>query len=749
MAPSALIGQVLDGKYSIEKPLGKGGMGTVYLATHVGTGRPVAVKVISPDFMEREEFVERFRREARAAGRLRHPNVVDVTDFGFSPTDDGSEVAYLVMEYLDGCTLGEILDEEKKLPVAWSIDIIEQVCSAVEEAHRQGIIHRDLKPDNIWLEPNQRGGYTVKVLDFGIAKLEETQMANAAGLAKREIRHAEKTSVGTSSDTIAESESATLVDRPDGTLVSENETLAFDNKGSGSGEVERSGAGRTADSTDIGLEAGTAIMNSGPNPSDPSLDNKRTVLAGAHDSTNRDRTTPSTAALTRMGAVLGTPLYMSPEQCRGEKLTPRSDIYSLAVIVYQMFSGELPFQGNYVEVMEGHKNFEPKPLPSKGIKRRLRETVMTSLAKMPEDRPESAETFGNKLRANSEGLGNLFTRALAIYAERLPSILLLTFITFSIPIALNIVLVGSKIAIATDTIEEGGWTGLVLALTSIAVVFIQITSAALLVGMMTWLIGQILNYPLRPLNLLAAFREAKSRLRSLTFAVILTALMSAIGYIFLIIPGILIASRFMLVAPSIMMEGVRGRAAFRRSVELYKRSRFVVIATATILFLFSAITPMLLALSVNSIVGNIEKSYQIAEMKRDGVEPAPKKEEEPEVKGEDDGDMNFGFGSKGFVIGDSESVEKTKDQDLRSAIIMAVIELIWTPIHLLLIAFSAIVSALIYFKTRQAGGESTQELMSKLNSANSPQSKWQERVNDRLIQSGRISSGSGNSLTSK
>ena len=178
MSSGNVIGQTLDEKYRIERELGRGGMGTVYLATHIGTGRPVAVKIIAPQFMERAEFVERFRREARAAGRLRHPNVVDVTDFGFSETDNG-EVAYLVMEYLDGCTLGEILEEEKKLPLAWSIDILEQVCSAVHEAHEQGIIHRDLKPDNIWLEPNQRGGYTVKVLDFGIAKLEEAHTVNS------------------------------------------------------------------------------------------------------------------------------------------------------------------------------------------------------------------------------------------------------------------------------------------------------------------------------------------------------------------------------------------------------------------------------------------------------------------------------------------------------------------------------------------------------------------------------------------
>src|SRR3982750_429540 len=172
------VGEVLDEKYRLEHLLGKGGMGAVYLATHLGTERYVALKLISPQFMRNNEFVERFKREARAAGRLRHPNVVDVTDFGFARVKAG-QVAYLVMEYLDGCTLGDVLAEEKRLPLEWVADILEQVCSAVHEAHQQGIIHRDLKPDNIWLEPNRLGGYRVKVLDFGIAKLEATAGAAA------------------------------------------------------------------------------------------------------------------------------------------------------------------------------------------------------------------------------------------------------------------------------------------------------------------------------------------------------------------------------------------------------------------------------------------------------------------------------------------------------------------------------------------------------------------------------------------
>src|SRR6478672_9526135 len=169
------VGEILDDKYRLERLLGQGGMGAVYLATHLGTERYVALKLIAPKFMRNEEFVERFKREARAAGRLRHPNVVDVTDFGFATVSSG-QVAYLVMEYLDGCTLGDVLAEEQRLPLDWVVDILEQVCSAVHEAHQQGIIHRDLKPDNIWLEPTRLGGYRVKVLDFGIAKLGEANV---------------------------------------------------------------------------------------------------------------------------------------------------------------------------------------------------------------------------------------------------------------------------------------------------------------------------------------------------------------------------------------------------------------------------------------------------------------------------------------------------------------------------------------------------------------------------------------------
>ncbi len=330
----SLIGQTVDGKYRIERQLGKGGMGTVYLATHIGTERPVAVKVIAPQFMERAEFVERFRREARAAGRLRHPNVVDVTDFGCC-RDDAicADMAYLVMEYLDGCTLGEILDEEKQLPLTWSLDILEQVCSAVGAAHEQGIIHRDLKPDNIWLEPNQRGGYTVKVLDFGIAKLEARQGGETAEeeihisvLPTNAIHFAETVADTRQSQTIAESAGNSTMISEAGTAI-----ITAEKSAPAKTETEFSEKGTAIiEAGEVDLEAGTAIFPDKQTRFVEKEDGTRLISAAAK--TDKALKVSPTADLTRVGAVLGTPLYMSPEPCRGEKLTARSDIYSLAVI---------------------------------------------------------------------------------------------------------------------------------------------------------------------------------------------------------------------------------------------------------------------------------------------------------------------------------------------------------------------------------------------------------------------------------
>src|SRR5262249_23659259 len=169
--PVGMIGQLLDGKYEIEELCGRGGMGAVYRATHVGTGRRVAVKVIAPELAGDGEFIERFRREAKTIGLLRHPNIVNVTDFGVTGAG-GETAAYLVMEYLEGLTLAERLKDRRPMPIDEAIAILSQTCAAMDEAHRLGVLHRDLKPENIWLEPAGASGSNVKILDFGIARLQ-------------------------------------------------------------------------------------------------------------------------------------------------------------------------------------------------------------------------------------------------------------------------------------------------------------------------------------------------------------------------------------------------------------------------------------------------------------------------------------------------------------------------------------------------------------------------------------------------
>ncbi len=410
MSGAVMIGQTLDEKYRIERELGRGGMGTVYLATHLGTERPVAVKIISPQFMERPEFVERFRREARAAGRLRHPNVVDVTDFGFASTP-GGQVAYLVMEYLDGCTLGEILEEEKNLPVGWTLDILEQVCSAVHEAHEQGIIHRDLKPDNIWLEPNQRGGYTVKVLDFGIAKLEghadHDPGASGSFDGDGSVRRARMTLADTSrEETIHDSISPTLISKT-GTIAGVPDSLTAVIDG-GSIQLEANGSEKKTaiiqplKPTDQDT-VGTRIFTD----EDDNSEVPGTLLSPIFDS-------QPNADLTRVGAVLGTPLYMSPEQCRGEKLDPRSDVYSIGIIAYQMLSGGTPFKGDFSAVMDAHRECAPPPLKTKKVRKKLKRVIVSALSKEPEVRPQTAEAFASILRSRSEGINGLLRRAAMI-----------------------------------------------------------------------------------------------------------------------------------------------------------------------------------------------------------------------------------------------------------------------------------------------------------------------------------------------
>ncbi|MEN3329811.1 MAG: eukaryotic-like serine/threonine-protein kinase [Acidobacteriota bacterium] len=286
-----LIGHTLDEKYRLEERLGVGGMGTVYRARHLLIDRPVAVKVLNKLFVEDEAARTRFRREARAAGRLQHPNAVTVTDFGES--QDG--YVYLVMELLEGRTLRDVLAKEAPLDVARSVALMLQISAAVAAAHEAGIIHRDLKPANIFVVQHPEVPAVVKVLDFGIAKL--------------------------ASELLDDEDSLTL---------------------------------------------------------------------------------------TQVGAMIGTPRYMSPEQCDGLDLTPAADVYSLGCILYEMLTGTVPFSGATPLAIAVRQTSEiprsPRDFVS-SIPAALEQVVLHTLEKRPEDRPPNAAAFREELLATAERLG--------------------------------------------------------------------------------------------------------------------------------------------------------------------------------------------------------------------------------------------------------------------------------------------------------------------------------------------------------
>lgn len=274
-----LIGQTLAGKYRIDERLDEGGMGTVYRATHVLMEKLVAIKVLHPALAADEKIVQRFTREAKAASRIYHPHALTVTDFGES--ENG--IVFLVMEYLRGRTLKDVIRSDGPLPLPRAAEIIRQVCGALEAAHAEGVVHRDLKSDNIMLEEvGADKGDWAKVLDFGIAKIKES-----------------------------------------------------------TGEI------------DPGLTA-------------PNL-------------------------------IIGTPQYMSPEQCsQASEIDSRSDLYSLGIILYEMLVSHVPFTGDSpTGIMLKHLQEAPPSIleERQDLPPALARVVARALAKRPEDRFQTAGEF--------------------------------------------------------------------------------------------------------------------------------------------------------------------------------------------------------------------------------------------------------------------------------------------------------------------------------------------------------------------
>jgi serine/threonine protein kinase len=644
------VGEVLDEKYRLEHLLGQGGMGAVYLATHLGTERYVALKLISPQFMRNNEFVERFKREARAAGRLRHPNVVDVTDFGFAHLKE-AQVAYLVMEYLDGCTLGDVLAEEARLPLEWVVDILEQVCSAVHEAHQQGIIHRDLKPDNIWLEPNRLGGYRVKVLDFGIAKLGETSVP----LANDDPAATIIDDLTPASITNAHLETDTLL-RP-----GSEEPVALGRKTNIEGEA-----------------VGTLLQDPIAHHEDDDgtlLFDQHTHTAGRH--TAHVTTAVLGSALTRVGAIMGTPLYMSPEQCSGNHVDTRSDIYSLGVIAYQMLAGEPPFAGNTSTVMRAHREEAPQDLRERAAKipKRVCGVVMSALAKDPAKRPQTAFAFASTLRGQSEGVGALYRRAFSLYSEYFPKFVKLSFIAH-LPVIVTTTLLTALI-IVDKYLPKGGMTQKVLMICAMVIVgLLQIVAymvaSAVISGVTAVIITQLSAAPLRPVKLRVAFGVLRKRWRPFVKTVILVTLRIVLGSLLLFIPGIITWIRYSLYAPVVLIEGLEKKAAMRRARELASRSWRTIIIVSVI----QVIVPMI----IGALVGRIRIGVNLSR------------------------------------------------PTLSARVFQQVVGLA----NIFVVPLISIVPALLYIKMRQLGGEALSTVLAQIEEGDGKQSGWQRRMRTRL-----------------
>jgi serine/threonine protein kinase len=276
------VGLILDSKYRLIESLGQGGMGSVFRAERLHIGDEVAVKLLHRDLVREKQALERFRREARTAAMIRHPNVVSIHDFN-DGTNEGTE-AYIVMELVQGVSLGKLLRRDGRLSPARAVHLMHDICAGVGVAHRRGLLHRDLKPDNVIVVPPSHEGdeETAKVVDFGLAKVRDV--------------------------------------------------------------------------------AGTA--------------------------------------LTQTGAVLGTLYYMSPEQCSGEELDARADVYSLGAMLYEMLTGNPPFRANNLAGLISKHLHEPPPLFPRAfeISPALELVCMRALAKDRNQRPPDAIAFGSELQ---------------------------------------------------------------------------------------------------------------------------------------------------------------------------------------------------------------------------------------------------------------------------------------------------------------------------------------------------------------
>jgi serine/threonine protein kinase len=309
-----LLGTVVDRRYEVLDVLGEGGMGRVYRVRHTSLGRTFAMKVLRRDLALDGDLAERFIHEAKTTAAVKHPNVVQITDFG----QLGDGAPYFVMELLVGQTLGQIVKAGGPIPAGRAVRIIRQIAGALAAAHAAGVVHRDLKPDNVFLVGDTRDG-------------------------------------------------------PSSDAPGRGRSLAM--------------LGRDADVRVVDFGAAKIVGSS---------------------------------RITRTGVVFGTPHYMSPEQASGQPVDHRADVYALGVIMYEMFTGRVPFEADtYMGVLTQHMFVQPVPPSQVSEAARelgaLEEITLVCLEKKPEDRFGSmndlVEAVDRVVRLRADGSVEVASRA--------------------------------------------------------------------------------------------------------------------------------------------------------------------------------------------------------------------------------------------------------------------------------------------------------------------------------------------------
>ena len=374
---------------------------------------------------------------------------------------------------------------------------------------------------------------------------------------------------------------------------------------------------------------------------------------------------------------MGTPLYMSPEQCGGGHVDTRSDIYSLGVITYQMLAGEPPFAGNTSTVMRAHREQAPQHVRERNnkIPKRVAGVVMSALAKNPAERPPTAFAFGSAVRAQSEGVGALYRRAFALYSEYFPKFVKLSLIAH-VPMIITSILLVSAMLWFKHSPPVGMLNKIVsaciVAILSLLKFVTTTVSAGVISGVTAIIIVQLTAAPLRPVKLREAFVILRKRWRPFLKTMIRVTLWIILGMILLVIPGMVMWMRYSLYAPVVLVEGLQGKAAMKRARELASRSWKTVIIVAILQFMLPA----------------------------------------------------FISGIVGFIAGRS----KVEKNSVSAQTFQEVVDLI----NIFVIPLISIVPALLYVKMRQLGGESLSTVWAQIEEGEGKQSAWQQRMRTRL-----------------